>query len=992
MAVLVQRVEFSFSSDGTASGSFVATSLTGLGIGAVGYVQSDTAGPFEVEVRQADTDSRTIRVCPPGHRNQAVDLSDFLSAENAFFLQREGLAYELVETTGGSGAVDSVNGQTGIVVLDETDVGADAAGAAAAAVAAHAGTGGATHATANGSANGFMTASDFSKLAALPSKPGTDGTFSLQVAAGTASYVAASSSTAAAGSTGQIQYNNADALEADALLFWDQSNKRLGVNEAAPLTNLHVNGDFVVNKGESNSGVSAYIQGLPALVGTAKMSLALIDHTTQGSQEPGPGIAFGGKYNAAGSYAYWAFIKGVKDTGTYSSDTMSSALAFYTRNGTDAPVEQFRINHLGNVSFGATQEANEKATIEGVIALQENHSPSHTAGFGKLYVKSDGNLYFKDSAGTEIDLTLQAAGAAGNVQLSDGSGALNSRNELNVNNNRLVDNLDTQIDGNVSLKAGVNVYDSFIKLAADTNATFPKTGGVVVTYNQNVQNRSVQSFVAGVDGVSQPKVVVNTSVNGFWSPGNFLQISEDPHNDGIFEIESISGSGTDVFLKGVGTVDASEVFSSRQVVAHSVSGASVFPVSVSALRSSSGAWQVGNGSSGPLTYSAVGGSNAAGSSGAVQFNESNALAADVSEFFWDNSTKQLRIGPVSALAAKVDVDAGTLTGSNKVLRIKGTLPNNTSFNEAFQALITSAGTSAINGCRGGLFYLGAGYSGNADVNSVVFACEAVSGGASTDPILGTALDCGAAAVLNETYGASPSGINMGSHNFAAMALLNIGARSFAGFPGFANNGFVQDSINIASLNSVSLTKHASSSSEKHIGTIGNAAGGDTNIGVLAGLGLTRSRIAAYSGKTAALVADSNGSSPIALFLVNGSEVGQIDASGAMGIGASPTSTLKTGGSFATNIRTITSSENAEANDHTIIANAAGGAITVTLPAPSSCPGRIYAIKKSESSGNAVTVNGNGVNIDFAGTATLSAGGDGLTVQSDGTQYWIISRT
>lgn len=91
---------------------------------------------------------------------------------------------------GGGGAVDSVNGQTGTVVLDAADVGADVAGAAAAAVATHVaesdphtqyltgteagaayapighvGAGGAAHANAVASgAAGFMTGTDKAKL------------------------------------------------------------------------------------------------------------------------------------------------------------------------------------------------------------------------------------------------------------------------------------------------------------------------------------------------------------------------------------------------------------------------------------------------------------------------------------------------------------------------------------------------------------------------------------------------------------------------------------------------------------------------------------------------------------------------------------------------------------------------------------------------------------------------------------------------------------
>lgn len=91
---------------------------------------------------------------------------------------------------GGGGAVDSVNGQTGVVVLDAADVGADVAGAATAAVAAHTaasdphtqyltpaeassayaplahvGSGGAAHANAIAAgAAGFMTGADKTKL------------------------------------------------------------------------------------------------------------------------------------------------------------------------------------------------------------------------------------------------------------------------------------------------------------------------------------------------------------------------------------------------------------------------------------------------------------------------------------------------------------------------------------------------------------------------------------------------------------------------------------------------------------------------------------------------------------------------------------------------------------------------------------------------------------------------------------------------------------
>jgi hypothetical protein len=45
---------------------------------------------------------------------------------------------------------------------------------------------------------------------------------------------------AAAGSTGQVQFNTGGVLNADAGLFWDNTNKRLGIGSTAPITPLNV--------------------------------------------------------------------------------------------------------------------------------------------------------------------------------------------------------------------------------------------------------------------------------------------------------------------------------------------------------------------------------------------------------------------------------------------------------------------------------------------------------------------------------------------------------------------------------------------------------------------------------------------------------------------------------------------------------------------------------------------------------------------------------
>ena len=61
-------------------------------------------------------------------------------------------------------------------------------------------------------------------------------------ASGVASWQTAAAGATPAGSTGYIQFNNASALGADSNLFWDNTNKRLGIGTTTPAYALDVNG------------------------------------------------------------------------------------------------------------------------------------------------------------------------------------------------------------------------------------------------------------------------------------------------------------------------------------------------------------------------------------------------------------------------------------------------------------------------------------------------------------------------------------------------------------------------------------------------------------------------------------------------------------------------------------------------------------------------------------------------------------------------------
>jgi hypothetical protein len=76
-------------------------------------------------------------------------------------------------------------------------------------------------------------------------------------------------------------------------------------------------------------------------------------------------------------------------------------------------------------------------------------------------------------------------------------------------------------------------------------------------------------------------------------------------------------------------------------------------------------------------------------------------------------------------------------------------------------------------------------------------------------------------------------------------------------------------------------------------------------------------------------------------------------------------------------------------DFLILGDATAGVRTLTLPAASSVPGRLFAAMKVDSSGNAVNL-ASADNINGATPFALSAQYNGCLVQSDGATYWLFA--
>jgi hypothetical protein len=78
-------------------------------------------------------------------------------------------------------------------------------------------------------------------------------------------------------------------------------------------------------------------------------------------------------------------------------------------------------------------------------------------------------------------------------------------------------------------------------------------------------------------------------------------------------------------------------------------------------------------------------------------------------------------------------------------------------------------------------------------------------------------------------------------------------------------------------------------------------------------------------------------------------------------------------------------------DYTVLGNATGGAISLTLPTAVGVSGQIYALKKIDSSANAVTVaTTSSQTIDGQATYSLALQYQGIMVQSNGANWFLIA--
>lgn len=107
--------------------------------------------------------------------------------------------------------------------------------------------------------------------------------------------------------------------------------------------------------------------------------------------------------------------------------------------------------------------------------------------------------------------------------------------------------------------------------------------------------------------------------------------------------------------------------------------------------------------------------------------------------------------------------------------------------------------------------------------------------------------------------------------------------------------------------------------------------------------------------------------------------------------STPGSGLHVNSSFATAITSKQQDYTLTATDHTVLVNCSGGNVTITLPTAVGCAGRMYIIKRTDTSANSVNIDANGSEqIDGSTSLVGVAAGGSIVLQSDNSGWWKVA--
>ena len=280
-----------------------------------------------------------------------------------------------------------------------------------------------------------------------------------------------------AGTSGQIQFNSASAFAADSNLFWDNTNKRLGIGTASPTSSIDTTGNITTNgaAGTSSFGTGQIISNsLGNSIGSGFYS------------QVGTGTGtFGGFGVGYGTTIKWllGISKNVTDTTslTFLEDGLAGSRRLTIAAGGNigvgssiplAKLQTFSTNQLSQMTLGSTN---------GVGLTVSNTDNYYGLNFGTA-VSGDGWIQQGTTTGgaTAYNLSLQASGGRVGIGAISpqarldvrAQGALSTDIAFRVRNSADSANILTvQGDGDITLFRPTSIFSAPMKIFGPGGST-----------------------------------------------------------------------------------------------------------------------------------------------------------------------------------------------------------------------------------------------------------------------------------------------------------------------------------------------------------------------------------------------------------------------------------------------------------------------------------------------------------------------------------------